>query len=211
MAQFYTYSYNRVDGTPYYIGKGKGDRAYNRAAHCCARCPKDRARITVQYWESEEKAFEMEKWYISLFGRKDNGTGILRNMTDGGEGASGNIPSEDNLKKRSESQKGIKRPYVSLLKKGNQDWLGKTHSEETKRKMRETANSKPKAKGCTSIFKGVTLSPYGKWLASVSIARKNYHLGSFSTEEEAARVAEAARAERDSVCPLQSLVAGDSY
>src|SRR5208283_4293589 len=47
--------------------------------------PKESARILIQFWSSEPEAFEMEKYYIRLFGRKDNGTGILRNMTDGGE------------------------------------------------------------------------------------------------------------------------------
>jgi hypothetical protein len=39
----------------------------------------------VEHWDSEEDAYKMEKFYIRLFGRKDNGTGILRNLTDGGE------------------------------------------------------------------------------------------------------------------------------
>jgi len=90
---FFTYMFIRqADGTPYYIGKGSGYRAYT-TAHRYVKAPRngkrlDRARILVQDWPDEATAFEMEKYYIRLFGRKDNGTGILRNLTDGGEGQS---------------------------------------------------------------------------------------------------------------------------
>ena len=81
---YYTYLWLREDGTPYYVGKGKGKRAYRSVGHTVPR-PKDDARIFIQHWGSEDEAFYMEKWWIALFGRKDNGTGILRNLTDGGE------------------------------------------------------------------------------------------------------------------------------
>jgi hypothetical protein len=99
---FYTYIYFRKNGTPYYVGKGSGFRVI-----CKQRLTSvpDRARILVEHWDSEERAFEMEKWYIRLFGRKDNGTGILRNRTDGGDGASGAIKSEETRRKTSVSMK----------------------------------------------------------------------------------------------------------
>jgi hypothetical protein len=84
MSTFYTYIWNRPDGTPYYVGKDRGDRAFVSWGHTYRR-PHYDALIIVQHWQSEEKAFEMEKWYIRLFGRKNNNTGILRNLTDGGE------------------------------------------------------------------------------------------------------------------------------
>jgi hypothetical protein len=103
--KFYTYLWFREDGTPYYVGKGRGKRAYTNVGHAVRR-PKERSRIFVQCWESEEKAFEMEKWYISFFGRKDLGTGILRNMTDGGDGPSGWVPTEETKTKISKSLMG---------------------------------------------------------------------------------------------------------
>jgi hypothetical protein len=102
--KFYTYMYLRQrDGAPYYIGKGCGDRAYsnNRAIPR----PDADARIYVQYWADEAEAFEMEKYYIRLFGRKDNCTGILRNLTDGGEGAAGFVQREESCRKMSEAKK----------------------------------------------------------------------------------------------------------
>lgn len=102
---FYTYQYQRPDGTIYYVGKGKNNRAFTKNSKYVP--VPSRACILIQHWESEEKAFEMEKWWISFWGRKDNGTGILRNLTDGGEGSSGYILSDEQKKKSSEGAKKL--------------------------------------------------------------------------------------------------------
>jgi hypothetical protein len=99
--------YLREDGTPYYIGKGTGRRAHTKLNHRVG-LPKDPECIIVQDFESEADAFFAEKFLIALYGRKDNNTGCLRNLSDGGE-----TPP---------------RPP--------QPMLGKKHSEETKAKMR---------------------------------------------------------------------------
>lgn len=140
--RFYTYFWLREDGTPYYVGKGKGDRAYISEGHGVHR-PKDAARILVQHWESEQKAFDMEKWWIHLFGRQDLGTGILRNLTDGGEGQSGLVHSEETKKKMSQSHSGNtysvgrKHPEETIQKMIASRTGGK-RSEATKMKMSET-------------------------------------------------------------------------
>ena len=82
-----TYAYLREDGTPYYIGKGLKHRPYqkNRLFK-----PPTKDRILILKTNlTEEEAFRHEIYMIAVFGRKDNGTGILRNRTDGGEGISG--------------------------------------------------------------------------------------------------------------------------
>jgi len=114
MSEFYTYFYLRHDGTPYYVGKGKDGRAFSR---CGRTIPvPEPARIFIQHWGSEDEAFEMEKYYIQFFGRKDNGTGILRNFTDGGEGMSGHVYTEASKLKMSAWQKGKPKGQNAKIK-----------------------------------------------------------------------------------------------
>lgn len=86
MSDFYVYLWLRQDGTPYYVGKGKKNRVGE--AHRIPR-PKDRSLEILQAYENESDAFYAEKFFISLFGRKNVGTGILRNLVSGGQGCTG--------------------------------------------------------------------------------------------------------------------------
>ena len=121
---YYTYAYLREDRTPYYIGKGKGNRAYKKKRGKI-NPPKDKSRIIfLKQNLTEAEAFKHEIYMIAVFGRKDLGTGILINMTNGGEGSSGSVPSEETKRKLSEANKG------------------KTRSEETRRKISEAGKVK---------------------------------------------------------------------
>ena len=91
---YYVYLYLREDKTPYYVGKGKGNRVYSKNRRLQPP-PKDRILILDNL--TEEEAFRKEINLIKRYGRKDNGTGILANLTDGGEGSSGYTWTEEQI------------------------------------------------------------------------------------------------------------------
>ena len=117
--RFYTYAYLREDGTPYYIGKGKGRRAYSKNF-----VPPEERILFLKKNLLEEDAYQHEAYMISVFGRKDLGTGILHNKTNGGDGTKGMLLTETQRNEISQRQLGEKNHF-----------FGKKHTPETRKRM----------------------------------------------------------------------------
>jgi len=101
MNEFYVYAIvNPIDLIPFYIGKGKGDRAYSHLKHSHNKM--NNAAISVlneigikplvviiKDHLSESDSLKLEQTYIDIFGRKNNdkvplayGYSVLNNMQD---------------------------------------------------------------------------------------------------------------------------------
>ena len=172
---YYTYAYLREDKTPYYIGKGNGNRIYSKQKYI--KPPKDKSRIIyLKQNLTEEEAFRHEIYMIDVFGRKDLGTGILHNRTNGGEGTSGWVPSEETRKRISEANKN---PSEETRRKKSDANKGKTLSEEHKRKIGEVGKGK------------IISEEHKKKLSEAQKGEKNHNYGKTASEESRKKMSDA--------------------
>ena len=203
MKTFYTYLWLREDGTPYYVGKGSGNRAFVQRRHSFPMPSLD--RILVQEFPDENSAFAAEVFLIAFYGREDSGKGCLLNLTDGGEnpplkkkGCKG--PSDEVRKKISETlkMKGIKPPsrlglssrggikgrkckplsaerrgQISERNKGNSYHKGHKHSEEAKKKMSDSAKLREKKTHCVKGHERIPENLYSNGICKACQKEKN--------------------------------------
>lgn len=144
---FYVYVHRKsTSGEVFYVGKGKDKRAWDtsdRGSHWDRTAKKHGYTVEIiasglQEWYAMELEIDM----IAYYGRMDLNLGKLINKTDGGDGMSGYIYSEETLSKMKKSSnerwsRQEERDKFSATLIGNKRHLGKKHSEETKQKCRD--------------------------------------------------------------------------
>jgi len=117
---YYIYFIYEIDSVnPFYVGKGKGRRLhdhlqprrlkkntflYNKLRSMIKKGEEFTIQIVMDGL-TESEAFVEEMYFIQKFGRRDIDTGCLCNMTNGGDGVSGLIHSEEHRLKLSISRR----------------------------------------------------------------------------------------------------------
>lgn len=151
MSEFYTYFHTRNDtGAIFYVGKGKGLRAYDTRRNRYWNAVTAKHGHTVHIaskWNTEKEALEHEKFLILCF--KDMGI-QLTNITDGGEGWSGAIHTQEF------------KLFMSAKMKGRQ------FSEKTISKMSESAKLRFQKSGAAESQRGA-----GNPMANSEVRRRN--------------------------------------
>lgn len=139
---FYVYVY--FDKHPVYVGKGQKTRCFDhfnlntRLGYLIRKREQQGIKLDLQIYpcETEEIAFNLERFLINKIGREDQGRGPLFNLTDGGEGQAGLIHTPETKARISKGLIGNKNGLNSKSR------TGQTHSPEAKEKISKSLTGK---------------------------------------------------------------------
>jgi hypothetical protein len=167
---FFVYLHKKGDtGEPFYVGKGTGKRIYfhsgrNQWWHNIV-AKHGIAYEFLGYFELEVDAFAYEKDRIAFY-RSEGYT--LCNLTDGGEGASGRVLSEESRAKMIASAKAKPAQSQEARTKRSQSMSGRVRSPEHCAALSEVQKGKPHSSEHTAK---VALARLGMKLSDETKAR----------------------------------------
>ena len=156
----YVYILSRENGTPFYVGLGKGKRMYQHEYDCLYRNPESHKNRIIREMKSRgvvvpkrkiaeglsrTDAIALEIATIAEIGREPNGP--LVNATSGGEG----------LHDVSPEVRAIISAKVSIALQGNSYRTGIPHTAETKAKVSASLKGRPRPEN----VKHMTGNTYG--------------------------------------------------
>lgn len=145
---YYVYAiYESEESDPFYIGKGCGYRItatlYDQHSSFLKKQKIEKLRNCgiepivkiLEEFETEEATLVYEETMISFYGKIIDGSGILTNLKDGGEGSPNWIPSEETRKLWSRQRKGIKHTSEHVEKR-RKKLIGQNRSIEQKENIK---------------------------------------------------------------------------
>jgi hypothetical protein len=152
----YVYGLYRSDGSLFYVGVGVRHRVFHHTSSWAFQHDKNRLKINTIKKEGDgllyalflvhperDKCLELEAKLISQFGRSDIGTGLLTNLTDGGEsGPRGWVMDQQGRMQKSELGKQMSS---HLSAKNKEFWKSLPDDEKAVILQRLQASSNGKA------------------------------------------------------------------
>lgn len=191
---YYIYFYTRVDGAPYYVGRGKNNRAYTKhfRSNGFNFTPKNKDQIKIIFNNlSKKQSIDLEKYYIKCYGRKEF-DGILINIKEGGEDLKDWTPE---MRKRMSIQQTGKKHADSTKLKMSIAHKGKKLDPKSVQKMVETRHKLGNYKQSLETRQKLSLSHLGLFTGSKNPAARAVDvytkdgdfIKTFSTGREAAK------------------------
>jgi hypothetical protein len=166
---FYVYEHYRIgEDIPFFVGKGHHRRAFTKRGRNVwwKRIVEKNGGFEVRFVQenlSEFEAFWLEVNQIAGWGRADLGEGPLVNLTDGGEGVSGWIPTKEwrdkkrKMMKNNTISKGLKQSEEQCEGK-RQRMLGNTRAEGLKHSAKFKKDQSKRVSGKRNPMYGVRLT-----------------------------------------------------